>query len=259
MIDASPVATGGLPTSSAPPAPHRERPDDAVVLRLAGVTKSYPGEPPVEVLHGIDLTVRRSELVAIVGKSGSGKSTLLHILGTLDTPTSGTAMIAGLEVSRLSDTDLSGLRARRIGFVFQQFFLLDGQSALDNVANGLLYAGIAPAERRRRATEVLGRVGLPDHLIEHPPQKLSGGERQRVAIARAFVSRPAIILADEPTGDLDSRAGREIIDLLLGFNRDEGTTIIVITHDLEIAARLPRQVEMLDGRISHDSCPEVQA
>ena len=225
--------------------------DRSPVLEVVDVVKRYPGDPPVEVLHGIDLTIRRGELVGIVGPSGSGKSTLLNIIGTLDRPTSGAVRVAGHDVSALSDRQLSALRARCIGFVFQQFFLLDGMDALENVATGLLYTGMAAPERRRRAASTLERVAL-GHRLHHHPNQLSGGERQRVAIARAVVHRPEIVLADEPTGNLDSAAGAEITSLLRELNA-EGTTVAVITHNPELADSLPRQVEIRDGRIHRDS------
>jgi putative ABC transport system ATP-binding protein len=220
----------------------------APVLEIRDLAKRYPGG--VDALRGVALIVEEGELLAVVGPSGSGKSTLLHIMGTLDRPSDGTVRVAGHDVSALSDRRMAALRARHIGFVFQQFFLVESLSAVENVAQGLLYSGVPASERRRRAATQLERVGL-GHRLAHRSAQLSGGERQRVAIARALVARPSIVFADEPTGNLDSRSGAQIVALLRELNAD-GTTIAVITHDLELAASLPRRVHLRDGRVERD-------
>jgi putative ABC transport system ATP-binding protein len=225
--------------------------DPVPVLEVDQVTKVYPSEPPVTALQGVSLTVGRGELVAVVGPSGSGKSTLLHLMGSLDRPTTGTVRVSGLDVGRLSDRELAALRATRIGFVFQQFFLAEHQTALDNVADGLLYAAVPLAERRAQALDALALVGLAERPHVRPTQ-LSGGQRQRVAIARALVGQPAIVLADEPTGNLDQAVGQSIIGLLHELHRS-GVTIVVITHDHSIASGMSRRIDMLDGRIVSDS------
>ncbi|MDF3293225.1 ABC transporter ATP-binding protein [Streptomyces silvisoli] len=220
------------------------------VLELVDVVREFPSDPPTRVLHGLNLTIDQGELVAVVGPSGSGKSTLLALLGTLDRPSSGTLAVTGHQVDRLSEAQLAVLRARDIGFVFQQFFLMPGLSAVENVATGLLYSGVEPAERRRRATNVLKTVGL-GHRLHHKPNQLSGGEQQRVAIARAVVGSPRLLLADEPTGALDTHSGEEVVELLRTLN-SRGTTVVVITHDAELAESFPRRIGIRDGRIAFD-------
>jgi putative ABC transport system ATP-binding protein len=227
------------------------------VLELDGVSKVYGEEPPVAALRGVSFSVRRGELVAIVGPSGSGKSTLLHIIGTLERPSSGIVRIGGVDAAQLNDRDLSQLRAREIGFVFQQFFLAEHATVRENVADGLLYAGVPSAERSRRADEALERVGLSNRA-SFKPTKLSGGERQRVAIARAVVGRPGIVLADEPTGNLDSATGASIIELIRELNA-AGATILMITHEAGLADQMPRQIRVLDGQVVSDTAKSQAA
>jgi putative ABC transport system ATP-binding protein len=224
---------------------------------LIDVVKEYSGIPPVSALDGVSLRIDAGELVAIVGPSGSGKSTLLHVMGTLDLPTSGTVKIDGIELSTLSDRKLLAARARLIGFVFQQFFLLDGATAVENVSNGLLSSGTPKRERLFQAAKALDRVGL-SHRLHHNPNELSGGERQRVAIARALVHDPVIVLADEPTGNLDSKSSESVVGLLRDLHAG-GRTIVVITHDRELASSLPRQVGVRDGRLDEAASKLVGA
>jgi putative ABC transport system ATP-binding protein len=223
----------------------------APVLEVENATKRYPGEPPVEALRGVDLRIDPGELVGIVGPSGSGKTTLLQLMGTLDLPTSGRVRITGLDIAAMPDDEVTRLRATRIGFIFQQFFLAEHTSVLDNVADGLLYTGIPIRQRRELALAALELVGLAERPGARPTQ-LSGGQRQRVAIARALIGQPAIVLADEPTGNLDQATGHAILGLIDQLHR-AGSTIVVITHDNAIARRMPRRVEILDGQIVDDS------
>ena len=220
-------------------------------LELTGATKEHPGSPPVIALRSVTLAIAEGEFAALVGPSGSGKSTLLAIAGTLERPTSGRVLIAGTAVGHLPERELAAVRAYRIGFVFQQFFLMPTMSALDNVASGLLYRGIPAAQRRRAAADALARVGLA-HRAEHRPGELSGGEKQRTAIARALVGKPSVILADEPTGSLDTATGRDILALLTALNA-AGSTIVVATHDPEIASAVPRVVRLRDGAVESDT------
>lgn len=230
---------------------------DTTVLELERVTKEYGEEALVHALRGVSFSVRRGEMVAIVGQSGSGKSTLLHIMGTLDQPTSGLVRVDGVDAAQLDDREVSSLRAHKIGFVFQQFFLAEHATVRENVADGLLYAGVPAIERFQLADLALERVGLADRA-DSRPSTLSGGQRQRVAIARAILGQPAVVLADEPTGSLDSATGASIMELIRELNAS-GTTIVMITHDTALAGQLPRQVRLLDGRIVSDSDHQERA
>ena len=243
----APTAAAGAGAEPGPPAAGSVPP----VLEVDAVTKIYHSQPPVTALRGVSFAVGQGELAAIVGPSGSGKTTLLHLIGTLDRPSSGVVRLAGIDVAALDDREVAYLRAARIGFVFQQFFLAEHETVLDNVADGLMYAGIRLAERRRRALDALDLVGLAARSGARPTQ-LSGGQRQRVAIARALAGQPDIVLADEPTGNLDQATGQSILALLQALHGG-GVTILIITHDQGIAARMPRRIEMIDGRIVADT------
>ena len=246
--------TSHHPARQDDPATHAAR---VPVLEVDNVTKSYPGEPPVQALRGVNLRIGEGELVGVAGPSGSGKTTLLQLMGTLDRPTSGQVRITGLDVATMNDDDVTYLRATRIGFIFQQFFLAEHSSVLDNVADGLLYAGIPIKQRRQRALDALELVGLAGRPDARPTQ-LSGGQRQRIAIARALVGQPAIVLADEPTGNLDQATGHTILALIDQLH-GAGSTIVVITHDHAIAERMLRKVEILDGQIVTDTGPAATA
>jgi putative ABC transport system ATP-binding protein len=259
------MSSGPIYTPATPALSSNRQPTDTeragasggpAVLELHEVTKTYGTQPPVPALRGVSLTVAQGELVVIVGPSGSGKTTLLHIIGTLDLPTTGTVRIDGIDIAGLDDRQLAALRARSIGFVFQQFFLAEHQTTLENVADGLLYAGCEVRERRHRAAEALAAVGLASRQHARP-STMSGGERQRVAIARALVGAPAIVMADEPTGNLDTHTGVQILELLKELNK-QGATIIVITHDRDLAVQLHRQVQMRDGLIVSDTTSSQQ-
>jgi len=241
-LDQGSAVDSDCPVIDAAPAP---------ILEVDDVTKSYPGEPPVQALREVNLSIGEGELVGIVGPSGSGKTTLLQLMGTLDRPTDGRVRITGLDIAAMDDDDVAYLRATQIGFIFQQFFLAEHATLMDNVADGLLYAGIPLKQRRQRALEALDVVGLGSRTAVRPTQ-LSGGQRQRVAIARALVGQPAIVLADEPTGNLDQATGQSILALLDELHRG-GSTIVVITHDHAIAERMLRKVEILDGQVVGDT------
>ena len=233
------------------PAREIEPDPEALALEFREVSKEYPGSPPVRALDRVSVRIGCGEMVGVVGPSGSGKSTMLNLMGTLDNPTSGSVLIEGIDTSLLDDDLVSAIRGRRVGFVFQRFFLLAGVPVVDNVANGLLYTGAPRPQRRKAAEAILDRVGLGARMW-HKPGELSGGETQRVAVARALVHEPAFVLADEPTGNLDSATSKSIIDLLFSLHR-EGRTIVVITHNDEIASALPRELHILDGRLDHDT------